>query len=60
VQFKNFSQYLKENTTLLHYKDQSRNAVYSEDRKYSLWGTAELLIIKAGGTYSYHWSLRDY
>jgi hypothetical protein len=32
-------------------------AVYSENRTKSIRENAEVLIVKAGGTYSYHWAL---
>jgi hypothetical protein len=37
---------VKENTAFLYYKDQFVNV--------------EVLIVKAGGTYSYHWFLKGY
>jgi hypothetical protein len=61
-----FSSYLKENTTLLHYKYQLLNVVkeiihvYSENYTKpinTLCGQhAELLTGKAVGAYSYHWA----
>jgi hypothetical protein len=52
----------KENSTLHHYKDQLVNAVYSENHAKpinTLCGqNSEMLIIKAGGTYSCHWAFK--
>jgi hypothetical protein len=56
-----FSLYLKENATLLYYKDRlvkkfkETIAVCSENHVKLINATQR---VKAGGTYSYHWALK--
>jgi hypothetical protein len=62
-----FSRYLTENALLLYYKEQSVNAIWGikhclfwEPYEYvnALCGqNTECLIVKEGGTYSYHYAL---
>jgi hypothetical protein len=62
---KEFSSYLKENTTLHHYINQVVNAVqgnnrslYRESYRTHKYEMQELLNVKVAGTYSYHSALK--